>query len=166
MTSTAASSILSSQRRQGPLRALLPCLAVVVLLGGCHSTPVPSATASRSSAATATPLACIEQLVWERHEGAFSGHWEAAQAAAASRDTDTGTSEAGLAAIDVRAMGELAARSNRGVRDLLREAADAMESAATAFRANDFTSVESLLSEAQNKHELALGSTTAEDWCS
>lgn len=105
------------------------------------------------------------QEVWERHEGAFSGAWEVAVAAVASRDGAGGATEARLAAAEVRAMGGLAAGTNPGVAAHLQAAADALEAAATAFGTADFTTAQARLAEAENEHEITLSSTTRKDWC-
>lgn len=100
-------------------------LAVAVAFSGCGPSPAPTASAA--------PPVCIVQEDWERHEGAFSGALEAAVSAVAPRDGAGGTTEARLAASEVRAMGGLAAGTNPGVAAHLQAAADALEAAATAF---------------------------------
>jgi hypothetical protein len=109
--------------------------------------------------------ACIDQDAWEPHEGAFTGHWEAAGRATTALDGATGISEARLAAVEVRAMADLAARPDPRVALLLRDAGAALDAAAVAFGVGEFTAAMARLSEAQDKHELALGSTSRKDWC-
>jgi len=105
------------------------------------------------------------QEVWERHEGAFFGHWEASGAAAAASDSVEGSSEARLAATEVRAMADQAAGTNPSVAGHLRAAADRLDAAVAAFGTGDLTTAKSRLTDAEAEHEVALSSTTVTDWC-
>jgi hypothetical protein len=109
--------------------------------------------------------ACIDQSAWEPHEGAFTGHWEAANRAIASQAGATGSTEARLAASEVRAMAALAQGPDPNVARHLRDAAAALDRAVIAYENSVFTLATTNLTEAANEHELALGLTSRPDWC-
>ena len=155
---------MTTRRRLGALAGL--ALGGVALVA-CGPSPQPSPTTGptpRGAQAT-QPLLCIVQEVWERHEGAFTWHWEASGAAAAARDSIEGSSEARLAATEVQAMADQAAGTNPGVAGHLRAAADRLDAAAAAFGTGDFSTAEARLADAEAEHESALSSTTVMDWC-
>lgn len=155
---------MTTTRRLGALASLA---LSAVALAACGPSPQPSPTTgpTPSGAPATPPPLCIVQEVWERHEGAFTGHWEASGAAAAASDSVEGSSEARLAATEVRAMADQAAGMNPGVAGHLRAAANRLDAAAAAFGTGDFSTAEARLGDAEAEHEAALSSTTVMDWC-
>jgi hypothetical protein len=153
----------TTTRRLGALAGLV---LSAVALTACGPNPQPSPTTGPTpSGALATPPLCMVQEVWERHEGAFTGHWEASGAAAAASDSVEGSSEARLAATEVRAMADQAAGTNPGVAGHLRASANRLDAAAAAFGTGDLSTAETRLADAEAEHEAALTSTTVMDWC-
>lgn len=140
-------------------------VAFTALVVGCGQ-PAPPVPASPSPpSATSSIAGCIEQPAWERHEGTPTGHWEAAKAAAASEEATKGDAEALLAASEAASMAAEARSVNPAVARELQRAADNLVLAAAAFRVGDFTAAASRIAAADDAHQLALGSTTAQDWC-
>ena len=145
---------------------LIAGIAVGAMIAGCAEPPRLTPGPSSAPTASAELAACIDQSVWETHEGAFSGHSYGAGQAIASLDGATGSSEARLAALEVRAMADLAEGPDPNVARRLQSAAAALDEAAIAFENGDLTTAKTRLSDAEDEHLLALGSTSREDWCS
>ena len=146
-------------------RSLVLGYAIAAAISACSQPSDPTSSPLTGPSATSLSARCIDQFAWEPHEGAFTGHWEAADRAIASHDGPTGSSEARLAASELRAMAALASVPDPNVAGHLSHAAFAVDLASVAFANGLFQIAKKNLSDAASEHEVALASTSAKDWC-